>query len=347
MQLTLFLGVVLSVLSLAAALDGDTFTVNCVPLTQQRSDPIIYPGLPSAHVHAVSGGNAFARNMPGNFYANNATATTCNKALDHSNYWVPQLYHYGNGQYDLVKFTGSAHYYQKRACDYVAGETSCSKTFLPLAFPYGFRMVAGDPYRRTQNNSDFAQRAISIMCMWSTGSFEAPGFPTRPCDNMRAQVYFPSCWDGVHLDPPDHMSHMAYPAIGDYNGGVCPKSHPVALFSLFYEFFYDTQPYGNDITHFAFANGDPTGYGFHGDFIMGWTNRALLQTAHADCITSSDCPTLGNQPSNPQTLITPAPIENIGLTGPIPQLPGNNTINWNHLNQASGHKHPVIPARKN
>jgi hypothetical protein len=339
--------VVLGVLvSLASGLTGDTFTVNCVPLTQQRSDPIVQPGIASAHVHAVAGGNAFSRSMPGVYSAFDATATTCNKAIDHSNYWIPQLYHYANGQYTLVKFLGSAHYYQKRACDYKAGEQYCNKTGnvdveVPLAFPYGFRMVAGDPFRRTQNNSDFADRAILMMCMWDGGSFEAPGFPARPCDMIRAEVYFPSCWDGVNIDSPDHQSHVAYPGIGDYNGGVCPKSHPVALMSLFYEFFFDTSVYGTDITHFAWACGDPTGYGLHGDFIMGWTNRSLLQTAHADCITSADCPTLGNQATNPQTLIVPAPTEDIGQNNPIPTLPGNNPIVWtneggksvNHINK--------------
>ncbi len=59
---------------------------------------------------------------------------------------------------------------------------------------------------------------------------------------------------------------MSYPAIGDYNGGVCPKSHPVAIFSAFYEFHFDVSPFP-DIDRFAFANGDPTGYGFHGDYM--------------------------------------------------------------------------------
>jgi len=145
---------------------------------------------------------------------------------------------------------------------------------------------------------------------------------------MRAEVYFPSCWDGVNLDSPDHKSHVAYPAIGDFNGGVCPESHPVALISIFFEFFYDTSPY-TDIDKFAFANGDPTGYGFHGDFVMGWTNRTLLQTAHRDCLGASDCPLLGKQGRSPKPLIFPAIYEEeIGLNGPIPSLPGNNPVVW-------------------
>jgi hypothetical protein len=279
--------------------------------------------------------------MDGMYSANNATNTTCDKAIDHSNYWVPQLYYYHNNEYNLVKFLGSAEYYQLRACDYNPNIQYCNKSIIPLAFPYGFRMVAGNPFRRTQNNSDITNRAISIMCIYDGGSVQNPGFPTRQCNTMRAEVYFPSCWDGVNLDTPDHQSHVAYPAVGDYDGGVCPQSHPVAIFSLFYEFFFDTSPYGDDITHFAFANGDPTGYGFHGDFIMGWTNRTLLQTAHKDCVTSSDCPLLGNQPKVPQTLLVPAPNENVGLNGPIALLPGNNTIIWHSNVGSSSHKHSI------
>jgi len=229
--------------------------------------------------------------------------------------------------WELVTWKLSAVYYQKRACNYDPNIQYCDKSVVPLAFPYGFRMVAGDPYRRTQNDSNFEEKAVSIMCIGGTAG-EVHGFPKTKCDTLRAQVYFPSCWDGKNLDTPNHKSHVAYPAKGDYNGGVCPQSHPVALMSIFYEFFFETNSYA-DINRFAFSCGDPTGYGYHGDFIMGWTNRDLLQTAHKDCVAASDCPTLGNQPRQPQTLIYPAIYEEeVGLNGPIPKLPGNNPVVW-------------------
>jgi len=313
--------------SVVVGLDGDTFTVNCVKLTIQRSDPIVNPGVPGTHVHSIIGGNAFRRTMVGRF-AENATATTCDKALDHSNYWVPSMYHQrADKMWELVPWKGSAVYYQKRACDYAPNKKSCDKSVVPLAFPYGFRMVAGNPARRTQNDTDFSQKAINIMCI--DGPYgEHPGFPPGKCGTLRSQVYFPSCWDGKNLDTPDHKSHVAYPAIGNYNGGVCPASHPVAIFSIFYEFFFETSTF-NDFNRFAFSCGDPTGYGYHGDFVMGWTDREKLQTAHRDCISAPNCPTLGFQPSKAQTLIYPAIYEEeIGLNGPIAQLPGNNPVTF-------------------
>jgi len=322
-------------------LDGDTFTVNCQPLTIQRSDPIVSPGIASAHVHSVIGGNAFSRSMVAANAANLANSTTCDKSLDHSNYWVPQLYHQkSDNTFEMVHWKGSAVYYQKRACNYSATAQNCDKSFIPLAPPAGFRMLAGDPLRRTQNNADFAQRAISIMCMdIGDGGKEYNGFPPVRCTNMmRAQVYFPSCWDGVNVDTPNHQSHVAYPAIGDYNGGVCPKSHPVAIFSIFFEFFFDTSPI-TDFNRFAFANGDPTGFGFHGDFINGWTDLNALQHAHANCINAADCPTLGNQPATARDLIYPAIFEEqIGLNGPIPKLPGNNSFVWPTQQEVQGSK---------
>lgn len=59
---------------------------------------------------------------------------------------------------------------------------------------------------------------------------------------------------------------MSYPdpQYGNYNGGPCPASHPIALITLFYEFHFDTSPY--DDRNFVFAQGDKTGHGFHGDF---------------------------------------------------------------------------------
>jgi len=308
-----------------SCMDGGTMTVNCAALSIQRSDPIIQPGIPSQHVHAIAGGNAFKREMSSTD-AYNATQTTCDKAIDHSNYWVPALYHQiPDKMWELVPFQGNAVYYQLTACNYAPNLRTYPANNMPLAFPDGFRMVAGDPLRRTVNESDYTNKAVQIVCLGAGGNFF--GFPPYTCNRMRAEVYFPSCWDGKNLDSPNHKSHVAYPAIGDYNGGVCPESHPVALFSIFFEFFFDTSKL-TDIK-LAFANGDATGYGFHGDFIMGWTNRALLQTAHKDCVGPSDCPKLGNQPGMARTLIYPAKYEEeVGLNGPIPALPGNNPVVW-------------------
>jgi hypothetical protein len=100
---------------------------------------------------------------------------------------------------------------------------------------------------------------------------ETNGFQTDKyfCKNgFRMQVFFPMCWDGINVDSPDHRAHMAYP-INQFNTGDCPATHPVRLPALFFEAFYavDKFPHGTGRQPFVLSNGDPTGYGFHGDFV--------------------------------------------------------------------------------
>lgn len=99
----------LAVAFISALLPGSLaqlFTVNCAPLTFYRGDPIIFPGVISPHVHAIVGGTRFALSLT-NDQAANAKATTCDKSLDKSNYWQPQLYHQRrDGKFEMVEMQG-------------------------------------------------------------------------------------------------------------------------------------------------------------------------------------------------------------------------------------------------
>ncbi|KAI1825229.1 WSC domain-containing protein [Xylaria intraflava] len=312
---------------------GDTFTVNCSPLSVQRRDPVLDFGSDlSDHVHAVIGATAFGPSTT-NDDAINSKATTCDKILDHSIYWVPQMYHINSDNtYELVEHTGSAVYYQNRACDYEAGRTSCPdyKTNFPAAPPAGLRMISGNKDLRTFNESDIRQRAVNHHCIGSVDE-ETNSLPVNQCDDIRSQVTFPPCWDGVNVDSDDHSSHMSFPAIGDFNGGVCPESHPVAIIQLFYEFHFDTSSYTD--RNFVFAQGDKTGYGFHGDFINGWTDLDRLADAHRTCtgdggVNAATCSlNVGSDGSSghasSQTVEIAPPSEEVGLNGPLTALPNN------------------------
>jgi hypothetical protein len=125
---------------------------------------------------------------------------------------------------------------------------------------------------------------------------------------------------------------MAFP-VQTYNGGVCPQSHPVAIYSVFYEFFYDMTTVA-DPTRLVYAMGDPTGYGLHGDFINGWTNQQALAKAMTTCtgpngVNDPGCSLMvngspGSASSQPQQV--PPPNEQVGLNGPLNALPGNNPV---------------------
>ncbi|KAL4993326.1 hypothetical protein BDV10DRAFT_199711 [Aspergillus recurvatus] len=264
----------------------DEFSFSCLPLTTQLSDPIVSPGRESSHMHVVTGGTAFQRTM-GMQTARNARETTCEVALDRSNYWVPALYHETEtGSFEMVEYEWSAGermlwlmvmtravYYLNRACSYATGARACPDGVYPLAPPVGLRVIAGNPMLQTYNDSEFAQRAISHMCIGKSGtSNETKHLPRQPCEKLRSQVFFPSCWDGKNLDSPDHKSHVS----------VCSESHPVAIFSIFVEFIFNTEPFA-DYQNLLYATGDRSGYGLHGDFINGWTDQVALQSAFEKC----------------------------------------------------------------
>lgn len=101
-------------------------------------------------------------------------------------------------------------------------------------------------------------------------------FLDQNCINgVRAEIIFPSCWDGENLDSEDHKSHTAFPTL--IQDGVCPKTHPIYLPILFYETIWQTNAFKGVPGRFVFANGDPTGYGYHADFIAAWDDGVQEQ----------------------------------------------------------------------
>ena len=181
------------------------------PIVVERADPIVSPGQVSNHLHTIMGGNGFDFTMDYNS-TQRSTCSSCTVIGDNSNYWVPALFYQNqDGTFESVdQVDGATVYYLQRAG---TGETL-------KAFPPGFRMVAGNPFKRTPGD-DFASQAISYACLDYNGPArpETPNFPNYNCpDGLRAQVFFPSCWNGKDLDSPNHMSHMSYPA-NSYNSG--------------------------------------------------------------------------------------------------------------------------------
>ncbi|KAL4757157.1 DUF1996 domain-containing protein [Aspergillus foveolatus] len=171
------------------------------------------------------------------------------------------------------------------------------------------------------------------MCIVKNGlSNEAKHLPRQSCEKLRSQVFFPSCWDGENLDSSDHKSHMAYPAFGDYNKGVCPESHPVAIF-IFVEFVFNTAPFP-DYHNLLYATGDRIEYGLHGDFINGWTDQTALSNAFETC-------TGKRWLQNPGCWITKTqtrPVAALSLNPEVPML-------WTELGQ--NRTIPVLPGYPN
>ncbi|KAM0309892.1 hypothetical protein ACHAO8_008647 [Botrytis cinerea] len=297
------------------------------PIVVQRSDPVVSPGSVSGHVHTIMGGNGFGFSM--NYASTQAsTCTSCTVTKDLSNYWTPTLYYRAqNGSFISVGQNGGVTVYYLQRSDPLDPEYSKGL----LAFPEGFRMLAGNPFLRSYNASSLEQQAVTYVCL-GTDKPQTNGFPNYPCPyGLRTQVFFPSCWDGKNLDSPDHKSHMAYPSLSD--SGNCPPSHPKRFVSIFFEILWNTPDfadkwYGNS-QPFVWSMGDPTGYGFHGDFVNGW-DVPTLQRAVNECTDESGviekCPVFQLTTNEVANSCRVPPSVHEKISGVLPKLPGCNEV---------------------
>ncbi|RAL09206.1 DUF1996 domain-containing protein [Aspergillus homomorphus CBS 101889] len=281
-----------------------------------RIDPIVAPGIPSDHVHAVHGSGGFS--MSANEASlKQSSCTSCAVTQDKSAYWVPALYFmHQNGDAELVNEVGGMLAYYLLNGDNVT------------AFPENFRMMAGDTYKRDfpwpipdppqseWSGNDLTQdalrqKAVGFNCLNyeknpepSLGRHYLPDktYLDEHCtEGIRFELMFPSCWNGKDVDTPDHKSHLAYPSL--VMDGECPKGFEHRLVSLFYESIWDTYAFKNKKGTFVISNGDPTGYGYHGDFMYGWDSEVLQQAVNTCTNMSgevSDCPIFNLQSDEKQ-----------------------------------------------
>lgn len=70
------------------------------------------------------------------------------------------------------------------------------------------------------------------------------------------------------------------------DSGYCSPPFNKRVVSIFYEVIWNTPDFADmwygDTQPFVWSNGDPTGYGYHGDFVNGW-NIPILQRAINEC----------------------------------------------------------------
>ncbi len=109
------------------------------------------------------------------------------------------------------------------------------------------------------------------MTFWDCGEHggvaptaKVPTCPDDRSKSLRLHVRFPDCWDGRRLDSRDHRSHMAYSL-----GGVCARTHPVAVPSLEVTIQYPTA--GGSGLQLS-SRGQFSG---HADFVNAWQQAGL------------------------------------------------------------------------
>ena len=240
--------------------------------------------------------------------------TSCAVTQDKSAYWTPPLYFlHSNGTAEMVEQVGGMLAY------YLLYNDAANPNGKITAFPEGFQMISGDKRQRSfpypipdndksswtanqKTQSALSQKALGFNCLNYAATPEASLYrhflPDKDyldancVDGIRLELMFPSCWNGKDVDSDDHKSHVAFPDL--VMSGACPEGFGTKLPSLFFETIFNTYAFKGMDGQFVLSNGDPTGYGYHGDFQMGWDSVDFLQSAVDTCTNASgqieDCP---------------------------------------------------------
>ncbi|KAN0112478.1 protein of unknown function (DUF1996) domain containing protein [Hyaloscypha variabilis] len=327
-----------AVLALAPVANGAgaTLRFSCSQLAVDRIDPIVNPGVEgSPHLHQFVGGNALNATLGSNL-PDISSCTSCVPTEDFSNYWTAVLYFRArNGTFKRVNTLPNPLGYSASNGGQTVYYLSSGKV---TAFKPGFRMTVGDPSIRT-NAAQAALKApeLQYTCLATstTRSGYISNFPTSTCKvGIMVSVRFPTCWDGVNLDSPNHQDHVTNPV-----GSACPSSHPVSIPQVFYETYWDTTPFNDKSLWpadgsqpFVWSFGDKTGYGNHADYVFGWKGDALQRAMDAGC--SSDlfsddvkCTTLKTQTITQANTCTKKTTVPDTLDGWVTTLPGGVTLN--------------------
>ena len=224
------------------------FQANCSYTHRRTDDPIVRPNQPGAsHEHTFLGNpsvDAFTTTE-----SLLAATTACKVPADRSGYWFPTVF---NGSTPIIPDFPQVIYYKSGVTDYTSVRP----------FPTGLRFVAGNL------NATAAEFLEASEAGWECGdSYHNADIPARCPAGTQLNVRYqaPSCWDGLHLDSPDHKRHMAYPV-----DGRCPTSHPVAVPMIEFKMAF---PVSGDMSQVHLASG--RGYSWHYDFFNAWEPRTL------------------------------------------------------------------------
>lgn len=242
------------------------FAVVCELSHQNRSDPIVFPGIRKAtHLHQFFGNRSTGpRSRPRSL--RRAQGTTCSEPADRSAYWVPTLFVRG----EAIRPKHAVAYYHSDGKDPAAVKVP----------PRGLRMVSGDSAATVPQD----RNVTTWRCFFGPLTDVFGGPTQEPVCGRGATlvlaISFPDCWNGRHLDSPDHQSHMAYSQRTSSTGAVmsCPASHPVSIPAIDLEVAY---PVSGAMPGGELSSGGV--YSGHGDFMDGWVRRGLGALV-AECI---------------------------------------------------------------
>ncbi|MEV6349538.1 DUF1996 domain-containing protein [Actinoplanes sp. NPDC051851] len=261
------------------------FRADCTYSHRKPDDPIVAPGLPGAsHMHSFVGNEAVDA-LTTAADLQEFTATTCKPKVDHSSYWVPTLYDAKTDE--PVETTGFRVYYRSIRDN--------STGVLPI--PNGLRMIAGDA-KKKEPTPRGAQGQF-YCAFYGPGDIDGYARSTNGNWPICAEpatlhfiLQFPDCWDGKHLDSPNHKDHIAFGT-----NESCPKDHPVRIPALTFDIAYGAK--GSKAGYYLASDPDgKSASSMHGDAFLMWEPDAMNQRVRNCIAQRRTCNNTGYDPFN-------------------------------------------------
>jgi hypothetical protein len=246
------------------------FNATCTYSHSFKDDPIVFPGQPGAsHMHTFIGNDSTnANTTTDSLYAH--TASSCAPAEDHSAYWVPTLYEHGQP----VEPDQFVVYYGSLLPD----------TTHTVPMPQGLRMIVGDAKLQAPTPAGTVNQFYCAGGPQDGRTRSTDGnWPVCDGGHLHFTMRFPDCWDGQHLDSPNHKDHVSF----GYGGG-CPAAFPVPIPAVTYSISWPT---AGTADGFTLASGMASS--IHGDAFFAWDNDAMGHRVK-DCVVQKvQCNTAG------------------------------------------------------
>ena len=289
--------------------DG-AFRLSCIASHMGYFDPIVYPGINrTSHLHTFFGNSDQNFDTDPETLSTSATRGTCTGGIANlSSYWVPSTIDITTG-IPLVPEAVSVYY--KTGVYFDSADGRGAQALPVVSPPAGLRMIAGEPMNAgysqgTQTNAGVTRELQTRRydCL-IPASIRPPNGTilngadlqfSEPCPNgseIWQLVFFPTCWDGVNLDSPDHKSHMAYVVDVPNNQQLCPPTHPLIIpviqYNIIYRVHAGSRPENWRLSSDLYDLSIPGGRSLHGDWNNGWKQEFLdaivnnCINAHVDC----------------------------------------------------------------
>lgn len=236
-------------------------------------DPIVFPGEPGrAHLHMFAGNRLTDAHSTYESLRENPANTTSADMLNGSAYWIPALLN-GHG---MAVVPSIIHLYYKH--------WSFNGVRAPL--PTGLRALM------TEKRFSIKRPGEADPAPSSTENLGDILTEARAGDVIRCRISAGLYWDGLHIDSPDHLSHLSHKYDQEKYPYIIPRHSQDWVFQV-----HD----GDDPRDFRFSSDDEMGAAipgetFHGDFMEAWHPEAwrLAQETVLDVNGSTSNFTFGN-----------------------------------------------------